>query len=99
VLLFLAVVWDSVTAAGSDTGTGTGTGTDTGTGTGNDVVRIDMRNESRFNTAITRLIKTGTVGTGSQAQCQGTDAHLNSRPLGVGLELSVNGIPARIPSV
>lgn len=32
-----------------------------------------------------------TVGTGSQDQCQGTDAHLNSRPLGVGLELSVNG--------
>ena len=26
---------------------------------GNDVVRVDMRNESRFNTAITRLIKTG----------------------------------------
>ena len=33
-----------------------------------------------------------TVDTGFLAQCQGTDVLLNSRPPGVGLELSVNGM-------
>lgn len=28
---------------------------------GNDVVRVDMRNETRFNTAITKLIKTSST--------------------------------------
>jgi DNA polymerase beta len=34
----------------------------------------------------------GTVDTGLKNQCRGTDVSLNSRPLGVGLELSVNGM-------
>jgi len=33
-----------------------------------------------------------TVDTGLETQCRGTDVSLNSRPPGVGLELSVNGI-------
>jgi len=36
-----------------------------------------------------------TVDTGLETQCRGTDVSLNSRPPGVGLELSVNGITAK----
>jgi hypothetical protein len=40
--------------------------------------------------------RVGTIDTGLLAQCRGTDVSLNSRPPGVGLELSVNGTKSRL---
>jgi hypothetical protein len=48
------------------------------------------------NKAFQETVKTAhTVDTGITTQCRGTDVSLNSRPPGVGLELSVNGIPKK----